>query len=160
LEVVEDEQEQSPEIAAEFYPPMVNGSSTTEGVIPGSPSDTIPTASAPQSTTKPSPTENSSARNGGNGSATPPTDAAASPAANNNGNGLAATSGFNQLRNEFLTTARRLATTKNQSIGEVVAWASGGAFKYGDIGRMTEADIPKLRVATEAMMLTVAGAHR
>jgi hypothetical protein len=31
LEVVEDEQEQAPEVATEFYPASVNGSSTTEG---------------------------------------------------------------------------------------------------------------------------------
>ena len=54
-----------------------------------------------------------------------------------------------QLRNEFLTVARRVATPKKQAIAEVVEWASGGAFKYGDVGRMTEADVPKLRAATE-----------
>jgi hypothetical protein len=42
-----------------------------------------------------------------------------------------------------------VATTKKQAIAEVVEWASGGAFKYGDVGRMTEADVPKLRVAAE-----------
>jgi hypothetical protein len=47
--------------------------------------------------------------------------------------------------------ARRVATTKKQAIGEVVEWASGGAFNYGDIGRMTEADTPKLRAAHELM---------
>ena len=73
------------------------------------------------------------------------------PPVNNNGNGSAAGSGFNQLRNEFLTAARRVATTKKQGIGEVVEWASGGAFKYGDVGRMTEADTPKLRAATDIM---------
>ena len=41
-------------------------------------------------------------------------------------------------------------------IGEVVEWASGGVFKYGDIGRMTEADTPKLRAATELMVSTLA----
>ena len=30
-------------------------------------------------------------------------------------------------------------------------WPSGGAFKYGDVGRMTEADVPKLRAATDFM---------
>ena len=59
-----------------------------------------------------------------------------------------AVSGFNQLRNEFLTAARRVATTKKQAIGDVVEWASGGVFKYGDVGRMTEADTPKLQAAT------------
>jgi len=44
-----------------------------------------------------------------------------------------------------------VATTKKQAIAEVVEWASGGAFKYGDVGRMTEADGPKLRTATELM---------
>jgi hypothetical protein len=160
LEVVEDEQEQAPEVAAEFYPASVNGSSAAQGRAAGSPSDTIPAATPPQSTTKPLPPENSSARNGGNGSAKPPTDAAASPPTNNNGNGSAASSGFNQLRNEFLTAARRVATTKKQAIGEEVEWASGGAFKYGDIGRMTEADAPKLRAATELIASALAGITR
>jgi hypothetical protein len=69
----------------------------------------------------------------------------------NNGNGTAASSGFNQLRNEFLTAARRIATTKKQAIGDVVEWASGGTFKYGDIGRMTQADVSKLRSATDLL---------
>ena len=86
--------------------------------------------------------------------------AAASPPVNNNSNGSVAISGFNQLRNEFLTAARRVATTRKQAIGEVVEWASGGAFKYGDIGRMTEADTPKLRAATELIASTVASTAR
>jgi hypothetical protein len=160
LEVVEDDQEQAPEVAGEFYPPSVNGSSAAEGTAAGSPSDTIPPAAAPQPTIKPSPPENSTALAGGNGSAKPPTDAAASPPANNNGNGSAASSGFNQLRNEFLTAARRVATNKKQAIGEVVEWASGGTFKYGDVGRMTEGDVPKLRAATELMASTLSGSPR
>jgi hypothetical protein len=67
---------------------------------------------------------------------------------------------FNQLRNEFLTAARRVATTKKQGIGEVVEWASGGAFKYGDVGRMTEVDTPKLRAATELMASAIASTAR
>jgi rRNA maturation endonuclease Nob1 len=39
----------------------------------------------------------------------------------------------------------------------VVKWASGGVFKYGDVGRLTEADIPKLRAATKLMASGVAG---
>ena len=73
-----------------------------------------------------------------------PGEAAASPPANNNGNGSTGSSGFNQLRNESLTAARRVATTKKQAIGEVVEWGSGGTFKYGDIGRMTEGDASKV----------------
>ena len=160
FEVVEDEQEQAPEVSAEFYPASVNGSSAPEGVAGGSPSDTIPTATAPQSTTKPSHPENSTALAGGDGSCKPPTDAAASPAAHNNGNGSSGSSGFNQLRNEFLTAARRVATTKRQAIGEVVEWASGGTFKYGDIGRMTQVDTSKLRAATELMAAALTGAAR
>jgi rRNA maturation endonuclease Nob1 len=68
--------------------------------------------------------------------------------------------GFNQLRNEFLTAARRVATSKKQTIGEVVEWASGGVFKYGDVGRMTEADIPKLQAARELMASAVGGTVR
>jgi hypothetical protein len=149
LEVVEDEQEQAPEVAAEFYPASANGPVTTEGAAAGTPSDTLPTATASQPVTKPSLPGSSSAPNGGNGSVKPPTDAAASSPAYNNGNGSAGSSGFNQLRNEFLTAARRVATARKQAIGEVVAWASGGTFKYGDVGRMTEADIPNLRAATD-----------
>ena len=78
----------------------------------------------------------------------------------NNGNGSHGRSGFNQLRNEFLGTARRVATRKNQAIGEVVEWASAGAFKHGDIGRMTEADTPKLLAATEFMLSSLPGAAR
>jgi hypothetical protein len=48
-----------------------------------------------------------------------------------------------------------VATTKKQAIAEVVEWASGGAFKYGDVGRMTEADVPKLRAATELIASAV-----
>jgi hypothetical protein len=54
--------------------------------------------------------------------------------------------------------ARRVATTKKQVIGEVVEWASCGAFKYGDVGRMTEVDSPKLRAATEVMASALANA--
>ena len=111
----------------------------------------LPAATASQPVAKPSLPESSSAPNGGNGPAKPPTDRTASPSANNNGNGSPASSGFNQLRNDFPTAARRVATTKKQPIGEVVEWASGATFKYGDIGRMTEADIMKLRAATELM---------
>jgi hypothetical protein len=181
FEVVEDEQEQAPEVATEFYPASANGTLAGEAAMTDSPSDTIPAVSAPQPTTKPLPPESSSAPkggngsvkppveggtasklmakpsfpannatpNGGNGSAKPPADRTASPPAHNNGNGSATASGFNQLRNEFLTVARRVATTKKQAIAEVVEWASGGAFKYGDVGRMTEADVPKLRSATK-----------
>jgi hypothetical protein len=56
--------------------------------------------------------------------------------------------------------ARRVATTKKQPIAEVVEWASGGAFKYGDVGRMTEADVPKLRAAAEFMSSAVGSTGR
>ena len=188
FEVVEDEQEQAPEVATEFYPASANGTSAGEGATAGSFSDTTPAVTAPQPTTKPLPPgsssapkggngsvkppvegatasqpmakpsfpANSAAPNGGNGSATRPADGAASPPAHNNGNGSATASGFNQLRNEFLTAARRVATTKKQAIAEVVEWASGSAFKYSDVGRMTEADVPKLHAANELMASAVA----
>ena len=55
---------------------------------------------------------------------------------------------------------RSVATAKKQAIGEVVEWASSGTFKYGDIGRMTEADAPKLRAATELIASALAGITR
>jgi hypothetical protein len=144
LEVVEDEEEQAPEISTEFYPASVNGSATEAA-------DTTP-ASATSNSTKTS-------RPPGNGTSTSG-DQIQSPPTPKNGNGSAAGSTFNQLRNEFLTAARRVATSKKQPIGDVVEWASGGTFKYGDVGRMTEADIPKLRAATDLMTSAVDAAAR
>jgi hypothetical protein len=157
LEVVEDEQEQAPEVAAEFYPPSLNGSSATEPTEAASPTQTAPDSAPSNFPGETPPPGNGSKVSGGNGSPKPSADRSSSPSAPTNGNG---SSGFNQLRNEFLTAARRVATTKKHAIGEVVEWASGGVFKYGDVGRMTEADIPKLRAATELMESALAGAAR
>jgi len=155
LEVVEGEQEQAPELTAEFYP--ANGSSSTESTEASPGSAIPPPSAAPKPTPEPSPPQNNSASNGGNGSGRSDTHAAASPPARNNGNGSHGNSEFSRLRNEFLTTARRVATRKKQAIGEVVEWASGGAFKYRDIGRMTEADTPRLLAATEHLAPALAG---
>jgi hypothetical protein len=160
LDVVEDEQEQAPEVAAEFYPASANGSSTAEPAEAGPPPSTTPPAPAARPTPEPLPPQNSTAPTTGNGSAKPPANGAAPSPAHNNGNASAGTSEFNQLRNEFLASARRVATAKKQAIGEVVEWASRGAFKYGDIGRMTEADTPKLLAATELMTASLPGAAR
>ena len=150
LEVVEDEQEQAPEVTAEFYPASGNGSSATESTEAASTAETTPVSSPSKSPGETPHPENGTKVSGGNGIAKPNASGPCSSQAPNNGNG-AAGSGFNQLRNEFLTAARRVATTKKQAIGEVVEWASAGVFKYGDIGRMTEADTPKLRAANELM---------
>ena len=160
LEVVEGEQEQAPEVASEFYPTSVNGSPATEPTEAASPAETTAGSALSNSPGETPPPANGSSVSGRNGSAKPSADRAISPPAPSNGNGSAASSGFNQLRNEFLTAARRVATTKKQPIGEVVEWASGGVFKYGDVGRMTEADIPKLRTATELMASALADAAR
>jgi len=155
LEVVEDEQEQAPEVAAEFYPPSLNGSSSTEPTEAGSPTETTP-GNAPSNLPGETPPPGNGTRvSGGNGSAKPRASGTTSSPVPNNGNG---SSGFNQLRNEFLRAARRVATTQKQAIGEVVEWASGGSFKYGDAGRTTGGDAPKLRVATELMASALAGA--
>ena len=157
FEVVEDEQEQAPEVAAEFYPSSPNGSSPTESTEAASPTEPTP-GSAPSNSPGETPLAGNGSRgSGGNGPAKPLAGETTSSPTPNNGNG---SSGFNQLRNEFLTAARRVATTKKQAIGEVVEWASGGVFKYGDVGRMTEADIPKLRTATEIITSALAGAAR
>ena len=160
LEVVEDEQEQAPEVAEEFYAPAPNGSSAIESTEAASPPDTTPGSAPSNSPDATPPPGNGSKVSGGNGSAKPPASEAPSMPALSNDSGAAAIPGFNQLRNEFLTAARRVATTKKQAIGEVVEWASGGVFKYGDVGRMTNADAPKLRAATELMALTIADAPR
>jgi len=74
--------------------------------------------------------------------------------------GSPSSTGFHQLRNEFLTVARRVATATKRPISEVVEQASGGAVKYGDIGRLTEADAPKLRAALDVMNSSLNGAAR
>jgi hypothetical protein len=161
LEVVEDEQEQAPELTAEFYP--ANGSSSTESAEASRAPVSPPLSASPKPPPEsPSPPSNS-ASNGGNGSGKSPANGAPSAHASNNGNnpnGSRARSGFNQLRNEFLAAARRVATSQKRTIGEVVEWASGGAFKYGDIGRMIEADTPRLLAATELMVSSLPGAAR
>ena len=160
LELVEDEQEQAPEVAAESYPMSLNGSSVTEPTEAASPTETTPGKAPSNSQGETPPLGNGPRASGGNGFAKPHASETLSSPAPNNGSGSAAGSGFNQLRNEFLTAARRVATTKKQAIGEVVEWASGGVFKYGDVGRMTEADTPKLRAATELMASALAGGAR
>jgi hypothetical protein len=157
LEVVEEEQEQAPEVAAEFYSPPLNGSPTTESTEAAPPTEATPGSAPLNSTGETLPPGNGTRVSGGNGFAKPHASGTPSSPAPNNGNGSAASSGLNQLRNEFLTAARLVATTKKQAIGDVVKWASGGAFKYGDVGRMTEADTPKLRAATELMASALAG---
>jgi hypothetical protein len=162
FEVVEDEQEQAPEIAAEFYPTAANGSSASEGAaaVAGPARDSGPAGATPKSPAKASSPENGATPPGWNGSVKPPAGGTGPPPAPDNGNGSSEGSGFNQLRNEFLTAARRVATNQKRAIGEVVEWASGGAFKYTDIGRMREADAAKLRAATELMASSLAGTGR
>ena len=160
LEVVEDEQEQAPEITPEFYPVWLNGSSATESTEATSPTETTPGSALSNSPGETPPPGYGTRVYGGDGFVKPRASGTSSSPAPNNGNGSAASSGFNQLRNEFLTAARRVATTKKQAIGEVVEWASGGSFEYGDIGRMTEGDTPKLRAATGLVTSALDGAAR
>ena len=157
LEVVEGEQEQAPEVAAEFYPMSANGSPSTESTENASAVEVAPATIPSDSPGETSPNANGNGPSGRNGSGKPQTSGTPSSLATNNGNGSL---GFNQLRNEFLAAARRVATTKKQAIGEVVELASGGVFKYGDVGRMTEADTSKLRAATELMASSLADTSR
>ncbi len=177
FEVVEDEQEQAPEVAAEFYPASPNDSAPVEnGEIEPS-TYTASAAVAPKPADKSYSPENGPVPANGNGSSELMAGAAAlsprpksdnEPATSTTGptpsqparkdvNASEAGPSFNQLRNEFLTAARRLATTKKQPIGEVVKWASGGSFKYSDVGRMTEADAAKLRSAAQIVATASAG---
>ena len=159
VEVVEEEQEQAPEINGEFYPPPANGSSATDGKdqapacaagrVAGNGIKDVPSASAAAEPAK--------GRAGTNGTDQPAIAQPASPTAPKNGNGSPGNGSFSQLRNEFLMTARRVATATKHPIGDVIEQATGGALKYGDIGRLTEADVPKLRAAIE-QMATAAGA--
>jgi hypothetical protein len=153
FEAVEDEQEQASEVAAEFYPTSANGALATEPTENAS-AETASTTAPSNSPGETPPPASGTGVSGGNGSAKLQASSSPTP---NNGNG---SSRFNQLRNEFLTMARRLATTKRHAIGDVVDWASGGTFKYCDIGRMAVGDLPKLRAATELMASAFADAAR
>jgi hypothetical protein len=138
----------------------LNGSSAPEPNEAPSPTKTTPGSAPSNSPSETPPPENGTRVSGGNGFAKPRACGTPSSPAPNNGNGSAGSSGFNQFRNEFLTAAWRVATANKQAIGEVVDWASAGTFKYGDIGRMTETHVPKLRAATEVMALALAGTAR
>ena len=155
LEVVEDEEEQAPEIAAEFYPVPVNGSTAPASTDAAPPTNPTPVSAPSNSPSRIPSSGNGTSASNGNGSREPDTNRISSSPTPDNGNGPGASVGFNQLRNEFLTAARRVATTKKQAIGDVVEWASSGIFKYGDVGRMTEVDVPKLRAATDLMRSAV-----
>jgi len=153
IEVVEDEQEQAPEINGEFYPPATNGSSPANGNGPTAPiagervsdngSEGIASASPGAG--------HPNGKAGTNGADKPTTAQPSSPPPPKNGNSSSGNAGLNQLRNEFLMTARRIATSTKRPIGDVVEQATGGALKYGDIGRLTEGDVPKLKTAIEQM---------
>jgi Recombination directionality factor-like len=161
LEVVEEEQEQAPEINGEFYPPA-NGSSASDGNgngqtaatgadhVPGNGNKNVPSGSAAVG-----PTNGKAGTNGADKAAT---GQPASPAAPKNGNGSSAGNGLNQLRNEFLMTARRIATATKRPIGDVIEQVTGGTLKYGDIGRLTDADVPKLQAAIEQLATTASPA--
>ncbi len=159
VEVIEDEQEQAPEINGEFYPPP-NGSSASDGNgngpsaasaaehVPGNGVKNVPPASAGAGP--------ANGKAGTNGTDKPATSQPPPHVPPKNGNGSQAGNGLNQLRNEFLMTARRIATASKRPIGEVIEQATGGELKYGDIGHLTEADVPKLRTAIE-QLATAAG---
>ena len=87
LEVVEDEQEQAPEVAAEFYPPSPNGSSATEPTEAALPPETTPASASSKSPGETPPSGNSSNVSGGNGSAKPRASETPSSPVPNNGNG-------------------------------------------------------------------------
>ena len=87
LEVVEDEQEQAPEVAAEFYPPSQNGPPTTESTEATSPAEITPGCAPPDSPDETSASWKRQSRvSGGNGSAKPHATATTSSPAPNNGN--------------------------------------------------------------------------
>lgn len=158
FEVVEEEQEQAPEINGEFYPPPTYGSSATDangnGTTAASTAEHVPANgnnNVPPARAAAEPSNGKAGSNGGR----PAPSQQPSPATPKNGNGSSGSNGLNQLRNEFLMTARRIATATKRPIGDVIEHATGGALKYGDIGRLTEADVPKLRAAVEQLAATV-----
>src|SRR3989449_4687114 len=106
FEVVEDEQEQAPEIVGEYYPGRGNGSSANDAVpaAEGPCTNATPAGVPPGSAAKSPSVGSNSQTTAGNGAANPGT-APASPVATGQGssstarNGSAASTGFHQLRN-------------------------------------------------------------
>jgi hypothetical protein len=113
FEVVENEQEQASEVAAEFYPAPLNGSAT-ESTEAASPAKTTPDSALSNSSGETPAPGNVSRTSGGNGSGKPRVSGTPSSPTPDNSNGSAASSGFNQLRNEFLKAARRVARPRNK----------------------------------------------
>jgi hypothetical protein len=93
LEVVEDEQEQAPEVAAEFYPVSLNGSSAPEPSEATSPTETTPGSASSNSISETPPHGNGSGVSGGNGFTKPRASETPSSPAPNRCNGSAASSG-------------------------------------------------------------------
>jgi hypothetical protein len=56
------------------------------------------------------------------------------------------------LRNQLLALARTRASESNKPVGDVVAWASNGAFQYRHIGRLTSADTAALTSAINKLL--------
>ncbi len=77
--------------------------------------------------------------------------AEASRAGSPSGNGHVSVAEFTQLRNEVLSLARRLSGVSKREISAVMSWSSEGAFQYSDIGRLTPADLPKLKSGLERL---------
>ena len=122
LEVVEDEQEQAPEVAAEFYPSPPDGSSPTESTQAASPAEPTPGGAPSNSPARPHPL------------ATVPRLPAVTGLPNHPPMELprrvrltmaTGGSGFNQLRNEFLT--RRHGVSPRPRSKPLAKWWNGQA---------------------------------
>ncbi len=67
--------------------------------------------------------------------------------------------GFAELRTVLLSLARQRSEGSRRPIDEVSAWASNGSFRYSDIGRMTEKDLPKLDAAVGRLKETASSSE-
>lgn len=57
-----------------------------------------------------------------------------------------------ELRDRFLSLARRFSLQRKRSIQDVVLWASGGALTYAQLSGLTQTNVPTLRSAVSRLM--------
>jgi len=67
------------------------------------------------------------------------------------GSGGKANATLNDLRNKLLSLAQERSSRERLRVGDVISWASEGAFQFRDIGRLTDADTESLRRAVDKL---------
>ena len=57
-----------------------------------------------------------------------------------------------ELRDRFLSLARRFSLQRKRSIQDMVSWASNGTLTYAQLSGLTQTNLPALRSAVSRLM--------